>query len=323
MKKKLVALLPQMGLALPMRLAPAVTPDPPKDREVAKEEKEIAGYLAEQAFYLSLFGVPPSALYLCRYCEKPYYCLTYHWLKVCTGKWEDPLTTAGQAPPTPYQVEQPDTRPEPSENMPGAYAYKSKGVPEGEKMHPNYRPPAPYVAKSTPYVAPIPEPSPPIEEPPKEERPPHWWHWVRPSKEGRRGPEPYTPSLTARRRSIPSIACTLYYASWACYAAKEAHENAPPGCVKTNQIFYELDQAKVERLICLLTFCGLEDKDARKLAGEAWKAAKAGVWVVWKSAAPRLLKGLGYELGDQEEDGYADIAGASFVEAAVEGYKGR
>jgi len=27
------------------------------------------------------------------------------------------------------------------ENMPGEYAYKSKGVAEGEKMHPSYRPP--------------------------------------------------------------------------------------------------------------------------------------------------------------------------------------
>ena len=175
-----------------------------------------------------------------------------------------------------------------------------------------------------------------VEAPTDAERTPHFWHWVRTLKEGepgytgRRGPQPYTPSLWRRRRSIPAIACSLYYTSWACFSSKEQDDNAPSGYVKANALFYQADKAKVERLIGLLVFCGVDESLARGLAREAWQDAKEEVWRQWSTSPKKkgigrdLIRFLGYEIEDEEDDGYFDTLGASLGEfASKEGIKGR
>lgn len=52
----------------------------------------------------------------------------------------DAINAAGAAAKERIASAEPQ-RPEPSENMPGEYAYKSKGMPKGEVMHKSYRPP--------------------------------------------------------------------------------------------------------------------------------------------------------------------------------------
>jgi hypothetical protein len=108
------------------------------------------------------------------------------------------------------------------------------------------------------------------------------------------------------------------------------YRNAPPGYVKTNEIFYQVDQRKVERLKDLLAFCGVGWTAIGNLTSEAWSAAKASAakeaptTVVWSSIAKRLLLSLGYELGEKEPDGSFDATAASFADfAEKEGIKGR
>lgn len=293
------------------------------------------------------------------------------------------LPTPAVSPP---QIETPER----SENVPGEYAYKSRGVPLGDRMSPTYIPPTrretrpnepvhPETTKPLPCPdLPLPksdqppvlltalagagEPGDlvvvqperqgagaPVSHPPRASHP-HWWHWVKPkpplkvlmtNKKGKteeiliqpRGQYPYTPSLAVRRRSIPTIACSLYYSAWGCYFAKDAFDNSPPnrmGYVKVNKVCYEADTAKVERLISLLVFCEVPEDLARGLAREAWQDAKEGIYRRWSDRGEHLgigrfkIEQLGYELGEKEDDGYGDTEAAAFVEFAVkEGVKGR
>lgn len=307
--------------------------------------------LDEAAFYEVLHERAPGSPRTCLQCGGSYLSISYHILKVCSAPGARPpelQSLTPQAPaggpvlelaPVSSPLSQDETpQREPSENIPGAFAYKSKGVPEGDKMHPNYRPPSREVA---PEVAPEEEPQ---EEPKKEERPPHWWHWSRPSTPRQvtingktyeiqsKNQESYTPPLAVRRRSIPSIACALYHRARTCYLSKDAADNAPPGYVKVNALFYESDKRKVERLVTLLIFCGVEESKVRGLAREAWQDAKEENYQAWSDNAKTgkkgigrgLLRLLGYELADGECDGYFDTVGASFAAfAEAEGMKGR
>lgn len=174
------------------------------------------------------------------------------------------------------------------------------------------------------------------------ERNPHWWHWVRQPKprtvvvNGKacevqsKSQEPYTPSPLVRRRSIPSIACALYYQAWSLYDTKVSADNARPEYQKVSAEFYRADKAKVDKLIALLVFCEVEEKLAIQLAKDAWKDAEEEKFQAWsdkgerKGIARQVLSRLGYELMVGEPDGGFDSNGASFAAFANnEGLRGR
>jgi hypothetical protein len=174
------------------------------------------------------------------------------------------------------------------------------------------------------------------------ERDPHWWHWVRPWKIGEvtikgktsdvygKAQERYTPHLAVRRRSIPSIACALYYQAWSLYATKQSADNALPGYVKVSAAFYKADKAKVDKLIELLVFCDVPKEQAIGLAKEAWQDAEEETYRQWsdstkgKGIGREMLRLIGYELAEGEPDGHIDSHITSYAHVAEqEGVKGR
>lgn len=189
------------------------------------------------------------------------------------------------------------------------------------------------VAQATPEVIPIPRSTPEVQPAPETipapavsvARQPHWWHWVRPSSTGSKAQEPFTPKVADRRRSIPSIACSLYSYAWALFATKESADNAGAGYVEISRRFYEADREKVEKLIALLVFCDVPEDQARSLARRAWQDAKEDVFQQWsKGAGRKLLRLVGYELGEKEPDGSFDSAAVCFADVAQEeGVTGR
>jgi hypothetical protein len=198
--------------------------------------------------------------------------------------------------------------PERSDNSPAEhYPYKSKGLPDAEAMHPSR------------WVAP----------PAPKERPPHWWHWVKKVSHekccGQRSSSivTFTPSLMARKRSIPSIACGLYSAVWAAALSYQSWQNAAPEHLKTCKTFHEADKAKIETHIKLLVFCDLDNERVRHIARGWWSVVLAdGRLPQWRLVAAKQLRLLGYELADKEPDGSFESGVVSFAEAEAEGTKG-
>lgn len=167
---------------------------------------------------------------------------------------------------------------------------------------------------------------------------PHWWLWVRaaPPREvigldgktyqiTRKIQEPFTPSLTARRRSIPSIACGLYSAVWVAALSFISWQEAAPQYLKICKLFHEIDKGKIETHIKLLVFCDMDNERVRHVARGWWSVVLAdGRLPQWRLVAAKQLRLLGYELADKEPDGSFESAGAAaawFLEG--EGVKGR
>jgi hypothetical protein len=153
---------------------------------------------------------------------------------------------------------------------------------------------------------------------------------VRPATNGAKAVEGYVPSLSVRRRSIPSIACSLYHAVEACVLTMQTLSHSAPAYYAVNKAFYEIEKSKVERYIRLLVFCGLDEDRVRWWVRGAWKQAKEGPRRLWSDtreqpgAGRRLLELLGYQLADGEPDGYGDNALASLGNFLVaEGATGR
>ena len=170
------------------------------------------------------------------------------------------------------------------------------------------------------------------------ERDPHWWHWVRtaPPRDvigadgktyqvTRKIQEPYTPSLTARKRSIPSIACGLYSAVWAAALSYQSLQTATPEHYRVCKVCHDVDKTKIETHIKLLVFCDLDNERVRHVARGWWSVVLAdGRLPQWQLVAAKQLKLLGYDLADNEPNGSFDsaaISAAWFLEA--EGVKGR
>lgn len=295
----------------------AKPPSSPLPQPETQEPPEVRLFPQEINFYLKLFkhlDKIPDKVFICPYCGRQYRCISFHLLKVCTGQWEAPAQEQ-------ILIVEKDSE---VNNLCAEYPYKTKGLPDADKMHPSQ-----WAKPIEPTEKKVGE-GPPL----KVEAAPHFWHWTR-STDKMKAQEPYTPGLTARRRSIPAIACSLYYSVELAVLSMLALSTSQPQYYAVNKIFYDVDKKKVERYIKLLVFCGLDEERVRWWVREAWTAAKEGPLHPWpdtkkggevikQGAGPGLLGLLGYQLEEKEPDGFGDTNLASFGEfLQEEGVTGR
>ncbi len=161
-------------------------------------------------------------------------------------------------------------------------------------------------------------------------RSPHYHRWIRYEKGTKTG-TPYTPSLEARRRDIPSIACRLWYQAKTSYLWMELVSRSAPEYYPQNREGYEGIQRLVEKSIQLLVFCGLDEEPTRAWAREAWKRAKENYvpWLEWPDKRDRpgegreLLRLLGYEPHEKEGDGWLEEKLDAAVDQLVSEPQGR